>query len=144
MGTPITGTYGRIKDSATGQVIAEITNWSHQAVAATRSFQSSSTAGVRKRAVGGKDFTGEFDVLLDVTAATSRRKFEEGDSFTAIFSIDTAYVHTIIQPIVIESVDHNCDVDGDGLVGGRVRWGGNGAPTFTGAFAVNQDITSST
>lgn len=142
MGTVVTGTYGRIKDSATGQVVGEITNWSHQASAATRSYQSNITNGVRKRAVGGKDYTGEFDVLLG-TGSGERRKFEEGDSFTAIFSVDSAYAHTIVQPIVIESVDNNVDVDGDGLVGGRVRWGGNGAPSYTGGFAVNQDITSS-
>lgn len=140
MGTPVTGTYGSIKDSATGQVVAEITNWSHQATAATRPYQSNLTSGVRKRAVGGKDYTGEFDVLVDSAGA---RKIDEGDSFEAIFATDAAFANTIIQAIVVESVDTNCDIDGDGLVGGRVRWGGNGAPSYTGMFAVNEDITSS-
>lgn len=142
MGTIVTGTYGRVRETSTGQIIAELTDWSHSASAAVRSFQSNVTNGVRKRAVGGKDYTGEFDQLLG-TGSGERRKFEEGDSFTAIFSVDSSYTHTIVQPIVIESVDNNVDVDGDGLVGGRVRWGGNGAPSYTGGFAVNSDITSS-
>ena len=143
MGTVITGTYGRIRATATGQVVGEVTDWSHGAVAATRSYQSNITNGVRKRAVGGKDYTGEFTYLLD-TANGARRKFEEGDSFTVEFSIDSGYTNTIIQPLIIEGIDTSCDIDGDGLIGGRVRWGGNGAPSYTGGFAVNQDITSST
>lgn len=143
MGTIVTGTYGRVRETSTGQIIAELTDWSHSASAAVRSFQSNVTNGVRKRAVGGKDYTGDMTYLLDTTSG-GRRKFEEGDSFTVQFSIDAGYTNTIIQPIVIESIDTSCDIDGDGIVGGRVRWGGNGAPSYTGGFAINQDITSST
>lgn len=142
MGTPITGTYGSVRTSD-GAEVAEITGWSAVRNAATKSYQSSSSAGYRKRATGGKDLTGEFTFLYNCASAASRSRFEEGDSFTVVLAVDSAKAHTIVAPIVIESVSANADVDGDALVGGTARFGGNGAYSLTGALAVDMSITSS-
>lgn len=142
MGTPITGTYGSVR-TAQGTEVAEITGWSAMRNAAVKSYQSSSSSGYRKRAVGGKDLTGEFTFLLNCASGSSRMRFEEGDAFTVVLAVDSAMLHTIVAPIVIEGVPINVDVDGDGLVGGTVRFGGNGAYSLTGALAVDMSITSS-
>lgn len=141
--TPITGTYGQAIATATGRNLAEITNWSASFEAAVRKYQSNLTNGFPRRPAGGKDMTGEFTYLLD-TASGKRRRFDEGDQFTVQLAVDAALAHSIIVPVTIIGVDANDDIDGDGLVGGRVRFGANGAWTLTGALAINEDITSST
>lgn len=136
----ITGTYGEVRTS-TGVLIAELTKWELRRMSDNKPYLSNKTAGYKKRAVGGRDSGGTFDVILD-SALT--RTFEVGDTFTVRFYPNINTLTDYIQvPIIIDEEPVICDIDGSGIVQGTVAFGGNGAWVPVGCFAVNENITSS-
>ncbi|MDA7977506.1 MAG: hypothetical protein MPJ50_01895 [Pirellulales bacterium] len=120
----ITGDEGKVL--ADGTPIADITGWTFRTSVARRNYSSSKTDGYERSVPGAVSGRGAFGFQLDL-ANPLTDLLEEGSQVTLQLHVDASRYYGV--PALIEMMELDVDVNGDGMVGGRAEFTADGAWT---------------
>jgi hypothetical protein len=102
-----------------GTPLADISAWSLEMRAATKSYASSATGGYRKQVIGSRHGAGTVRFLLD-PADPITDKLDKGAAVTLKLYLDDTRFFSV--PAIIAAVRLNIEIDEGKLVGGEAEF----------------------
>jgi hypothetical protein len=128
-GTVLSGKGGYVISGST--TLDHIGTWSFTDEVMEHDFATNSTAGRKNRIAGVGDSSGSFEGMVHAGGAIP---VKPGDSVTLKLHVDgTNYIQV---PVLITTIDVECDMNDGEPVGYTAEFGGNGAVTYNGGSLV--------
>lgn len=115
-----------------GGAVTPLTNWKLHQESNVKSYAANDTGGALRRVCGPEDSWGRFE--CQATAA-KRCPVERGESALAQFHVDASRENYYEVPVLIESVEVDCDIATGRPVAFAVQFHGDGPVVAHGILA---------